>query len=132
MIEKQLNNRSAALGYFNIVKKGYLEYSGLPEIMYHLADIYDSQGYLDKALRYYKQVFEDSVENNYISDAGIGYGKALFKKLKYFDSLMVLNYVVKLTPKKVYDSHELLLLIGNANFEIGKNKLARLKMQMLF
>ncbi|MCP4673380.1 MAG: tetratricopeptide repeat protein, partial [Desulfobacula sp.] len=125
MIQKQLNNMSAALGYFNIVKKGYLEYSGLAEIMYHLAEIYSDQGYLDKALRYYKQVFEESVENSYIPDAGIGYGKALFKKHRYLDSLMVLNHVVKLNPKKVYDSHELLLHIGNANFEIGNNREAR-------
>jgi tetratricopeptide (TPR) repeat protein len=128
MIQKRLNNMSVAMGYFNIVKKGYLEYSGLSEIMYHLADIYAAQGYLDKALRYYKQVFEDSVENNYIPDAGIGYGKALFQKRRYRDSLMILNYVVKLNPKKVYDSNELLLHIGNANFEIGNNKESRINL----
>ena len=128
MIQKQLNNMSAALGYFNIVKQGYLEYSGLSEIMYHLADIYESQGYLDKALKYYKHVFEDTTENSYILDAGIGYGKALYKKHRYLDSLMVLNYVVKLNNKKVYDSPELLLHIGNANFEVGNNKLARINL----
>ncbi|RLC24811.1 MAG: hypothetical protein DRH93_03620 [Deltaproteobacteria bacterium] len=125
MIQKKLNNVSAAEGYFNIVKQGYLTYSGLAEIMYHLAEIYDEKGYLDKALRYYKQVFEDTVENNYIPDAGIGYGKALFKKRQYLDSLTVLNYVVASNPKKVYDSYELLLHIGNANFEVGLSKAAR-------
>ena len=125
MIYKKLNNLSAAQGYFNIVKQGYLEYSGLAEVMYHLADIYDQQGYPDKSLRYYKQVFEDTVENNYIPDAGIGYGKALFKKRQYRDSLTVLNYVVQSNPKKVYVSHELLFHIGNANFEIGQSKAAR-------
>ena len=125
MIQKRLKNVSAAEGYFNIVKQGYLTYSGLSEVMYHLADIYDEKGYLDKALRYYKQVFEDTVENTYISDAGIGYGKALFKKRQYLDSLTVLNYVVASNPKKVYDSHELLLHIGNANFEVGISKAAR-------
>ncbi len=128
IIQKQLNNMSAALGYFNIVKKGYLEYSGLSEIMYHLAGIYDNQGYLDKALRYYKQVFEDSIENSYIPDAGIGYGKALFKKRRYRDSLMILNHVVKLNPKKVYETYELLLHIGNANFEIGNHRAARVNL----
>ena len=95
MIKKKMNNISAALGYFNIVKQGYLEYSGIPEIMFHLADIYDQQGYLDKALRYYKHVFEESIDNDYIPDAGIGYGRALFKKRRYLDSLMILNYVLK-------------------------------------
>ncbi|MCP3875440.1 MAG: tetratricopeptide repeat protein [Desulfobacteraceae bacterium] len=125
MIQKRLNNISAAEGYFNIVTQGYLEYSGLSEIMYHLANIYDQKGYLKKALRYYKQVFEDTVENSSISDAGIGYGKGLFKKRQYIDTLRVLNYVVATDTKKVYTSHELLLHIGNSYFEIGQSKAAR-------
>ncbi|MBU2451950.1 MAG: tetratricopeptide repeat protein, partial [Proteobacteria bacterium] len=125
MIQKRLNNLSASEGYFNIVKQGYLEYSGLPEVMYHLAEIYDQKEYLDKSLMYYKQVFEDTVENSYMPDAGIGYGKALFKKRQYIDALTVLNYVVASNPKKVYDSYELLLHIGDANFEIGRSKEAR-------
>ncbi len=131
MIQKKMNNISAALGYFNIVKQGYPEYSGIPEIIFHLADIYDQQGYLDKALRYYKHVFEESIDNDYIPGAGIGYGIALFKKHRYLDSLMVLNYVLKLNPKKVYDSRELLLHIGNANFEIGNNEPARINLTRL-
>ncbi len=125
MIQKELSNVSAAEGYFNIVKQGYLAYSGLPEVMYHLADIYAQKEYLDKALRYYKQVFEDTVENNYIADAGIGYGKALYQKKQYLGTLSVLNYVVESEPKKVYESHELLLHIGNSNYEIGQSRAAR-------
>ncbi|MCF6247319.1 MAG: tetratricopeptide repeat protein [Desulfobacula sp.] len=125
MIQKKLSNTSAAEGYFNIVKQGYLAYSGLSEIMYHLAGIYAQKGYLDKALRYYKQVFEDTVENNYIADAGIGYGKALYQKKQYLKTLSVLNYVVESAPEKVYESHELLLHIGNANYEVGQSKAAR-------
>lgn len=125
MIQKSLKNDSAAEGYFNIVKQGYLDYPGLSEIMYHLADIYDQKGYPDKALKYYQQVFEDTVENAYIPDAGIGYGKALFAKRQYLSSLTVLNYIVASHPKKVYDSPELLLHIGNANFEVGESRLAR-------
>lgn len=125
MIQKKMNNISAAEGYFNIIKQGYLQYSGLSEIMYHLADIYDSKGYQEKALRYYKQVFEDSVENSYIFEAGVGYGKALFKKRQYYDALSVLNYVVKSNPKRVYSSSELLLYIGNANYEVGLSSAAR-------
>lgn len=125
MIQKKMNNLSAAEGYFNIVKQGYLTYSGLPEITYHLADIYDQKGYEDKALIYFKQVFEDPVENSYIADAGIGYGKTLFKKRQYLDALKVLNFVVQSSPKKVYASHELLLNIGNANFEVGQSQEAR-------
>ncbi len=125
IIQSKLNNISAAEGYFNIVKQAYLAYTGLPEIMYYLAGIYDEKGFLDKSLRYYKQVFEDEVENNYIADAGIGYGKALYKKRQYINALTVLDHVVEIAPKKVYTTHEILFHIGNANFEIGESKAAR-------
>nr|NJM03457.1 tetratricopeptide repeat protein [Desulfobacula sp.] len=125
IIQKQMNNIAAAEGYFNIVKRDYLDYSGLPEVIYHLADIYEKKGFLDKALTYYKQVFEDTIENSHIPDAGIGYGRALYEKRQYLDSLSVLNYVVESNPDKVYKTHELLQIMGNANFEIGQSKAAR-------
>jgi len=125
MIHIALKNYSAAEGYFNIVKKGYPQYSGIPEVQYHLAEIYDEKGYIDKALLYYKQVFESSLENNYIPDAGVGYGKALFKKRQYFDALSIFNYVVKVNIQKVYESPDLLLNMANANFELGFSKPAR-------
>jgi TolA-binding protein len=125
MIHIALKNYSAAEGYFNIVKQGFPQYSGMPEVQFHLAGIYDEKGYTDKALLYYKQVFESSLENNYIPDAGVGYGKALFKKRQYFDALTVFNYVIKLNAQKVYESPELLLNMANANFELGQSKPAR-------
>jgi len=125
IIQKQMNNAAAAEGYFSIVKRDYLDYSGLPEVIYHLAEIYEKKGYSDKALTYFKQVFEDTAENSYILDAGIGYGRVLFEKRQYLDSLSILNYVVASDPKKVYMTHELLLIMGNANFEVGQSKTAR-------
>ncbi len=125
MINISLKNNAVAEGYLNIVKQGYPQYSGMPEVLYHLAGIYNAKGYTDKALGYYKQVFESLVENNYIADAGVGYGKALFKKRQYFDSLAVFNYVVEANGKKVYESPELLLNMGYANFELGFTVLAR-------
>ncbi|MCP4022085.1 MAG: tetratricopeptide repeat protein, partial [Desulfobacteraceae bacterium] len=125
LIHTQLRNSAIAEGYYNIVKQGYAEYPGMPEIMYHLARIYDDSGYNDKALRYYKTVFEDPIRNAYIPDAGIGYGKALFDKKQYIDSLAILDWVINTNASKVYDSPELLLYMGNAHFEVGHNKLAR-------
>ncbi len=125
LIQLKLNNISAAEGYFNIVKQGYLQYSGMAEILYQLALIYDLKGYPDKALTYYKQVFEDTQVNSYIADAGVGYGKALFNKRNYLDSLSILNYVVTSHPKKVYENADLLLYIGNADYEVGLSRQAR-------
>ncbi|WDP89818.1 MAG: tetratricopeptide repeat protein [Desulfobacter sp.] len=125
MIQSRLKNNSAAEGYFNIVRKAYPDYTGMPEIEYYLATIYDEKGYTDKALRMYKKVFQSPLDNSYITDAGVGYGKALFRKRQYFDSLSVLNYVVKNDIKKVYESSDLLLYTGDANFELGLSRGAR-------
>ncbi|MCP3941223.1 MAG: tetratricopeptide repeat protein [Desulfobacteraceae bacterium] len=125
MINKVLKNNAAVEGYMNVVKQGYPQYSGMPEVSYYLAEIYSEKGYLDKAMGYYKQVFESPIENNYIADAGVGYGKALFEKKQYFNALAVFNYVVKLDIKKVYESPELLLNMANANFELGLSLPAR-------
>ena len=125
MIQAALKNMSAAEGYLNIVRKGYADYSGMPEVQFYLAQIYDEKGYTDKALRLYKEVFQSTLDNSYITDAGVGYGKALFNKRQYFDALSVFNYVIKNDVKKVYESPDLLRYTGNANFELGIPKGAR-------
>ena len=125
MIQFHLNNFSAAEGYFNIVSQGYKNYTGMPEVQYYLAEIYDKKGYTDKALRLYEQVFQSPLENSYITDAGVGYGKALFEKRQYYDALSIFNYVIKNDVRKVYESPELLRYTGEANFELGLSRDAR-------
>jgi len=125
MIQFDLKNFSAAEGYFNIVNQGYKDYTGMPEVRYHLAKIYDTKGYTDKALRLYEQVFQSPLENSYIADAGVGYGKALFEKRQYYDALSIFNYVIKNDAKKVYESPELLRYAGEAGFELGLSREAR-------
>jgi TolA-binding protein len=125
MINTALKNNAAAEGYLSIVNQGYPQYPGMPEVHYYLAEIYTDKGYTDKALGYYKQVFESPFENAYIADAGVGYGRALFEKRQYFDALAIFNYVVERDVKRVYASPELLLNMGQANFELGMSAAAR-------
>jgi tetratricopeptide (TPR) repeat protein len=55
----------------------------------------------------------------------LGYGKALFENLRYYDALSVLNYVIQNDVKKVYESSDLLKYTADANFELGLSKGAR-------
>lgn len=125
LIHTRLNNSATAEGYFDIITKDFPNYSGMPEVEYHLAEIYNARGYNDKALNLYKKVFESPISNGYISDAGLGYGKALFENLRYYDALSVLNYVIQNDVKKVYESSDLLKYAADANFELGLSKGAR-------
>nr|WP_319494828.1 tetratricopeptide repeat protein [uncultured Desulfobacter sp.] len=125
LIHTRLNNSATAEGYFDIISKDFPDYSGMPEVEYHLAEIYNDRGYTDKAMQLYKKVFESPISNGYISDAGLGYGKALFENLRYYDALSVLNYVIQNDVKKVYESSDLLKYTADANFELGLSKGAR-------
>ena len=125
LIHTRLHNSATAEGYFDIISKDFPDYSGMPEVEYHLAEIYNDRGYNDKALNLYKKVFESKISNGYIPDAGLGYGKALFENLRYYDALSVLNYVIKNDVKKVYESADLLKYTADANFELGLSKAAR-------
>ncbi|WP_321494972.1 tetratricopeptide repeat protein [uncultured Desulfobacter sp.] len=125
LIHYRLNNSATAEGYFDIVSKDFPDYSGMPEVEFHLAEIYNDRGYNDKALNLYKKVFESKISNAYIPDAGLGYGKALFENMRYYDALSILNYVIKEDVKKVYESADLLKYTADANFELGLSKEAR-------
>ncbi|MBP9598832.1 MAG: tetratricopeptide repeat protein [Desulfobacter sp.] len=125
LIHTRLHNNATAEGYFDIISKDFPDYSGMPEVEYHLAEIYNDRGYTDKALNLYKKVFESKISNGYISDAGLGYGKTLFENLRYYDALSVFNYVIKNDVKKVYESGDLLKYTADANFELGLSRGAR-------
>ena len=125
IIHSFLENPAVAEGFFNLVADDYENYPGLPEVLYHLAEIYEGHGYHEKALKYYKRVFEDFPVNTHTVDAGIGIGKELFQEKYYIDSLKILSYLVKTNPAKLYKSPELLLVIGNANLELSRSGPAR-------
>ncbi len=125
MLHLDLENPYASLGYLNMVKQQYPDYPGMPEVTYHLARIYETQGFLDKAMRYYKEVFQAPVQNAYLTEAGFGYAKTLFENKQFFDSLSIFNYLAKRSPKQAYQSPEFLMYTGNANFELGYSKPAR-------
>ncbi len=125
-----LGNTAIAEGFFNLVAETYGNYPGMPEVIYFLGKIYGDQGYDEKALVYFKRVFEDMPENSYVIDAGIGVGKELFKEKQYINSLRILSYIVKENPERIYKSAELLLVMGNGNFELGRGKDARQSLSM--
>ncbi len=128
LIHSFLGNSALAEGFFNIVVNDYDNYPGIPEVLYYLGKIYGDQGFHEKALVYYKRVFEDLPYNFYTMDAGIGVGKELFREKQYINSLKILSYIVKKNPEKIYKSSELLLIMGNANFELGRSEEARKKL----
>ncbi len=125
IVQARLKNPAAAEGFFAIIRDDYRDYPGLAQVLYHLGLIYEAKGYNDQALAYFKEVFEDLPENSSVVDAGIGIGKALFKKRFYIDSLKILTGLIQSNPEKTYDSPDLLLSIGRANFELGRTAGAR-------
>jgi tetratricopeptide (TPR) repeat protein len=125
LIHLKINNAAVAEGYFTIVKDRYKDYTGLAEIYYFLAQIYKERGFNEKALRYFKKVFEEMPGNKYTADAGIGYGNTLFDKRFFLDALNIFTYIVKQNKEKIYKTSDLLLSMGNANMKLGRSSAAR-------
>ncbi len=125
LIHDALNNKAVSEGYFTVIEKDFPDYTGMPEVYYHLARIYEEDEFIDKALRYYELVYSSFPENTHTIDAGIGLGKMLFEKLRFVDSLSVFNHIMETEPKRIYDSYELLLHAGQANYRLSRSKAAR-------
>jgi len=130
LIYYQLGNTAAAEGHFTIVMKEYNSYSGIPEVLYHLAKIYDDKGnndkeYNDRAIESYRDLFDNYSKSVYAVDAGVGLGKALFKKLNYIESRDILTSLVESNPEIVYDSPEVLRSIGEAEYALQRSVPAR-------
>ncbi|MBF0469591.1 MAG: tetratricopeptide repeat protein, partial [Desulfamplus sp.] len=130
LIYYKLGNTAAAEGHFSIVMDGYKSYPGMPEVLYHLAAIYDEKGNADKefnerAIEKYREVFNNYSESVYAVDAGVGLGKALFKKLNYIESRDILTSLVTSNPEIVYDSPDVLRSIGEAEYALQRSVPAR-------
>lgn len=125
LIYDRLSNGALAEGHFTIVMDEFKEYSGLPEVIYHLGRIYDQKEFNEKALEQYQEVFEKYPDSVYAVAAGVGLGKALFKKRHYIDSSDILTTLSKSNPEIIYDSPDVLLSLGDAEFALGRNASAR-------
>ncbi|MBF0302531.1 MAG: tetratricopeptide repeat protein [Desulfamplus sp.] len=130
LIYDKLDNGAASEGHFTIVLDNYKSYSGLPEVLYYLAKIYDAKGdkdkeYNERAIENYREVFTNHSKSVYAVDAGVGLGKALFKKLHYIECRDILTSLVESNPEIVYDSPEVLRSLGEAEYALQNSVPAR-------
>ncbi|MBF0204571.1 MAG: tetratricopeptide repeat protein [Desulfamplus sp.] len=130
LIYYKLDNIAVAEGHFTIVANEYKSYLGMPEVLYYLAMIYDEKGkndreYNDRAIETYRNVFDNYSDSVYAVDAGVGLGKALFKKFNYIESRDILTSLVEGNPEIVYDSPEVLRSIGEAEYALHNSIPAR-------
>ncbi len=130
LIYDKLDNSAASEGHFTIIMDRYKSYSGIPEVIYHLANIYNEKGdtdkeYNDMAIENYKEVFNNHPKSVYAVDAGVGLGKALFKKLHYIECRDILTYLVLSNPEIVYDTPDVLRSLGEAEYALQNSTPAR-------
>ncbi len=118
-------NPAEAKGYFRIVLDKYSKYSGIPEILFTMGQLEVKKKKYKKAISLYRKILAQYPHYIFISDVRIELGKTLFEVNSFSKALTQLNEVIKQNPRKVYESSDLMLHIGNSYYHIGKYKEAR-------
>ncbi len=116
----KLGSRDEAKGYYKIVMDSYKQYPGMPEILYNMGVFRNEAGDTKEAMALLSRVVNEFPHSEFVTDARIALGKALFNKHRYIDALSILTEVLKNKPEKAYENPDLLLLTGNAYYTIGK------------
>ncbi|MCP4159528.1 MAG: hypothetical protein GY760_05610 [Deltaproteobacteria bacterium] len=131
-IQLSMDNRAEAVGYYKLILKKYKNYTGIPEVYYQLGLMDIEKKKLNNAISNFAVIIDNFEGNSFVTDAMVSLGKVLYLKDNFINALTVLNEVLAIAPAKIYNSPDLLFFIGNANYEIGRNKEAEKALMHLY
>jgi tetratricopeptide (TPR) repeat protein len=119
-IYKALKNFAEAKGYFKIILDKYPHYPGRPEVMFQLGQIYGIEKNMRMSIPVFKDILANYPESRFATDAKLELGKALYNSNQYSQSLEMLNDVLAKEPRKAVDLEDVLLVMGNSYYQLGK------------
>lgn len=124
-INLRLDNKTEAKGYFKVIRKDHRKFNGMPEVLLLLGRIYNDTERPKQAVG----IFKEGVQNYPYSAVNvktrIDLGKALFNIKNYEESIQLLLSVIKGDSKLIYKTPQLLILIGNSYYQLGKTRETR-------
>lgn len=119
-IYKELKNFAEAKGYFKIILEKYKDYPGRPEVMLKLGQIFSIEKNLRMSIPIFKDILANYPESRFVTDAKLELGKALYNSNQYSQALEMLNEVLVKEPHKAVDLEDILLVMGNSYYQLGK------------
>lgn len=119
-IYKALKNYPEAKGYFKIILENHKDFPGLPEVMFYLGQIYGLEKNAGMSIPLFQTLLAHFPDNRFAVEAKLELGKALYQQNRYGEALEILSDVLAKEPRKAIDLQDLLLVIGNSYYQLGK------------
>ncbi len=121
----RMGDNSQAEGYFQIVRTTYKDsYPGIPEIMFELGWLYTEKNDSQLAIEMLKDVVARFPDGEFIGKAKMKLGKALFNASDFEAAIRTFEELLVEKPHMAFESHELLLYLGNACYQTGRRERA--------
>ena len=104
----------------------------MPEVMLELGRIYNENGQSKQAIALFKEATVAFPSSKLATDIHIELGRAYYNTLNYSEAVAMLSAVIKANPRIVYEKPDILILIGNSYYNMGKSAEARAHLGMAY
>ncbi len=124
-IYNKLGSNAEAKGYLNLILKAHGDHPVAAEALFELGSINVKAGEQDTAIKLFQRYLEKYPGSSRRTDVRVAVGKSLYELSEFVDSLDMLNKVLEEDPGRVYQDPDLLITIGNLNYQLGNVDKAR-------
>jgi TolA-binding protein len=114
------NNFEEARGYFKLVLDRYPDYRGAPEALLGLGRVYVEKKNHSAAVAAFRKIIDQYPGSEPVAEAKMGLGHTLYATNHLLEAIAVLSEIRTDSPRRVFDSPDLLVCLGNAYYQTGQ------------
>ncbi len=124
-VNRRLKNYGEAKGYFKVILTSYKRFSGFPEVMLEMAQLYIDKEKTSLAIAVLERLISRYPNSPYMPNAKLVLGKALFEANRFQQALSHFRGLIAFAPRLVYESPDLMIYLGNTFYQMGQLSHAR-------
>lgn len=121
----ELDSRAEAKGYYRLILKTYADHPVAADALLDLGDLYAKEHKEDQAVSSYRQYLKEYPQSSRLSEVRLALGKSLYALSEFDESLELLSLVLEEDPRRVYEDPDLLVTIGDLQYQLGNMDGAR-------
>jgi TolA-binding protein len=118
-IYKEIHSSAEAKGYFKLILKTYADHPVAAEALLGLGNLYAGDGKQELAIATYRKYLKTYPRNGKGTEVRLALGKSLYEMNEFAESLDLLSRVIEEEPDRVYKDPQLLVTVGNLNYQLG-------------